>query len=175
MVQHNSRTVKKAFTLIELVVSLVIVTMMTAMMYGFFKDGKTLLDRNKELEKKSLERQKIMSILYDDIARSESVRIEGGQKYSMLFVITPNSMHENVKPYVAWVVLKENRKLVRFESNEEIRFPIMENDAYKVWMDDILTNVETFKCFASPKGILVSLKDDKSPAQVVEVGFFGKE
>jgi prepilin-type N-terminal cleavage/methylation domain-containing protein len=174
VVQNNPRRIKKAFTLIELVVSLMIVTTMTVMMYGFFKDAKSLLDRNRELEHRSLERQKILSILHDDVSMAESVRVEGGQKYSLLFLTTPNSLHENTKPYIAWVVLKEQKKLVRFESNDEIRFPVLESDAYRVWMDDIVSGVEIFKCFVSPKGVLITLKDERSPVQVVEFGFFGK-
>ena len=139
---------KKAFTLIELMVSIMILSIMMIFLY---KSYASLNISNSILQtelKSTLYIQKIKKTILLDIslALANSVRIENREKNEdTVFFQTSNSLHKRFNPYIVYIV--KNKKLYRVESLKNINtyeFPVnSEFDA------DILGEVNSFRVYKS--------------------------
>jgi len=113
---------KNAFTLIELLISITILSIVMLFLYKSYAD---LNKTNKLYEKEVLKLQHISRIkqtLYLDLllATKETLRVSHPDvKFDFVSFTTNHSLHRLVKPYVAYIV-KENI-LYRLESNKAIQ------------------------------------------------------
>jgi len=138
--------VKKAFTLIELVVSIIILTIMMLFLYksyaGLNKSNRVIAD---EVAKR-IQIERLKKVLYLDISLAQSITIENQDKNEdIVFMQTGNSIHNRINPYVAYLV--KNKVFYRLESLKPFDgYPLSTDSEF---VADKLGKVTSFRLYAS--------------------------
>jgi prepilin-type N-terminal cleavage/methylation domain-containing protein len=152
---------KKAFTLIELVISIVILSILMIFLYKSYSDLNLVnAIYTKEITKIS-KTEHIKETLYKDIllATYTTISITSESKnYDYLYMQTKNSIHQLINPYVSYII--HNKTLYRLESAIKIdSYPIQNDIPFIV---DKIGEVEKFRIYPSQNQIdqlfLVQLK-----------------
>jgi prepilin-type N-terminal cleavage/methylation domain-containing protein len=137
---------KKAFTLIELVLSIVILSVMMLFLYksyaGLNKSNKLFAT---EIEKIS-KIERVKKVIYLDITQSMSLRVQNqSNTEDVVFMQTSHSVHGRFQPFVAYIV--KEKKLYRLESLREFtEYPLAVDSEFVV---DELGEVEIFRLYTS--------------------------
>ncbi len=149
---------KKAFTLIELLISVFLLGLIVNFLYSAVanlqKTNLIFYDKSTQLQKK----QKLLDLIYDDIFLAKSIKISG-VKNSFLDIQTSNSIYDIEYPYVSWVLSKKNDTLMRFES--VLKFQDMTSDNNHLYhITQIGQNCERFHIYQSKdkNNILIDIK-----------------
>jgi prepilin-type N-terminal cleavage/methylation domain-containing protein len=143
---------RSGFTLIELMISITILSIMMIFLYQSYAS----LNRSNAFYKKEvhkiLDKDVIKKIIYLDIALSlhKSIVILNQEKdEDVVFFQTSNSLHKNYNPYVAYV--KKDAKLYRLESFHKFKeYPLSVQDQFSV---DYMGEIESFRLYKSNKKI----------------------
>ena len=135
---------KKAFTIIEVLVSVVLLGLISLFIASTISQtkGNNKLFENRVKNDKKLE--SLVDILYDDIYFSKSITVEGLKKYSLLHVKSKNSIYGIDEPYMIWLVLKDKNRIIRMESAKKITLPLQDNMKKFVFIDEGMKNCEHF-------------------------------
>ncbi len=155
---------KDAFTLIEMMVSIVILSIMMTFLYQSYAS----LNLSNDVLKKEVQGisniQNIKKVIYLDFALAlhNSTKIQNREKNEdAVFLQSSNSVHKRFNPYIVYMV-KEN-KLYRLESLKKIESYELASDAeFDV---DYLGEVKSFRVYKSSKAekeiylVHVDLKD----------------
>jgi len=147
---------KKAFTLIEVLISIALVGLILPPLYKLI----TLMnDSNNQIYnyvKKQSKESKIINTLYLDILSSDgNISINQDDFDRICIKQTNNSLYGTPYSKVCWVVLKEKNKLVRIEGTN-YNLPLNLED--KVHIDSAFENIELFDIYRNKKDVLVILK-----------------
>jgi len=105
---------KKAFTLIEVIISIFIFSMITIFLY---KSISSLKINNKNLKRTSQKNKnlsKVAMLLKSDLILAKEFDKKLLEK-DILSIKTTNSIYNIAKPKVVWKILKDENKLVRVE------------------------------------------------------------
>ena len=158
---------RKAFTLIELMIAITILAIIMTFLYKSYAD---LNLSNKHYEKISNDiskTTKIKKIIYLDIALSfpKTIKIINEDKdKDVLFLQTTNSIHKRFNPYVAYILKDE--KLYRIESLKPfVNYPL---DATTTGDVDFIAKTKRFRIYKSKKennttsSFLLNLKFDNN-------------
>jgi len=156
------RLVRGGFTLIELMISISILSIMMIFLYQSYA---SLNASNKNLKNEIISItsvQKLKKVIYLDfsVALHKSVKIENREKTEdAVFFQSSNSIHKRYNPYIAYIVKED--KLYRLESLKEFK-------GYQLAMDsefdvDYLGEVESFRIYKS--------SNDKKEIYLVHVDF----
>ena len=150
---------KKSFTLIEVMISIVIfsilVLFMSKVVTSLNISLNTINDKYKKENKKSL----LVKTLYNDILAKRNIKIKNSKNYSIVYIQTSNSLYNIPMPYVIWYVSKKDNALMRLESSKKITLPInIENDFY---LDKFTSNVEIFQIYQKKDKFFVFIKTNK--------------
>ena len=151
---------KKAFTLIEILLSLMILSILFLAMSGVIsslKNSKKVLD-NYYLSSK--ENELLVKTLYGDLVNATSVKVVHSRNsdYDRIYLTTSNSLYHLISPYVLWYVSKNEDTLIRIESPFVITIP---NDNL-FFLDKFKSGVKLFKIYQKEGKYLVFLKADKN-------------
>jgi prepilin-type N-terminal cleavage/methylation domain-containing protein len=157
---------KKGFTLIELIISIVILSILMLFLYKSYaslnKSNVLFAKEVKKIEKM----EKIKKTLYIDfsVAMAKSVTIiSQSRDIDIVFLQTNNSIHQRINPYVAYVV--NNKKLYRLESLKPLKeYPF---GADSEFVTDYLGEVKSFRLYKS--------QEKKSEVYLVNVVFKNSE
>jgi prepilin-type N-terminal cleavage/methylation domain-containing protein len=135
---------KKAFTLIEVLVSVVLLGLISFFISStiFQTRGNNRFFENRVNEDKKLEY--LVDVLYDDLYFSKSITVDGLKSYSIVYVKSKNSVHGIDEPYIVWLVLKVENRLVRMESARKIKLPLKDDMKKFVFIDEGIKNCEHF-------------------------------
>lgn len=137
---------RKAFTLIELMVSIVILSIMMLFLYksyaGLNKSNKVFSKELQTISKTEL----IKKVIYLDFTLAKSINIlNQDKKEDVVFLQTTHSIHNRINPYVAYIV--KEKKLYRLESLKEFQeYPLGVESEFVV---DELGSVKSFRVYAS--------------------------
>jgi len=139
---------KKAFTLIELIISIVILSIMMVFLFESYSQ----LNRSNEIfvdESENISRVELLKkTLYLDLttALKKSVLIINQDKQTdILFLQTSNSIHKRINPYVAYIF--KDKKLYRLESLKKMsEYPLVSDSEF---VADELGNVKIFRIYKS--------------------------
>ena len=106
---------RKAFTLIEMMISISILSILMIFLYRSYAD----LNRSNDVYKKvlsSLEKQELIKkIFYLDFSLASEVKIlHQDRQTDIIFLQTKHSIHRRINPYVAYIL--KNQELYRLES-----------------------------------------------------------
>ena len=144
------RLKKDAFTLIEMMISIVILSIMMTFLYKSYAS----LNLSNDILKKEVQSisniQKIKKVIYLDFALAlyNSTNIQNREtNEDAVFLQSSNSIHQRFNPYIVYMV-KEN-KLYRLESLKEIESYELASDAE--FDIDYLGEVEGFRVYRSSK------------------------
>ncbi|ACM92801.1 prokaryotic N-terminal methylation motif domain protein [Nautilia profundicola AmH] len=135
---------KKSFTLIEVLISITILSILFLALSNVIS---SLSKASDYLEKKySFENNKylFLKILYYDILNADDINITQYKNYTIIKMQTSNSLYFIPKPYVMWYVSKRNNTLVRYESPKNI--DILEDNS-NYYLDKFIQNVKIFKIY----------------------------
>jgi len=143
---------RKAFTLIELLISIVILTILMLFLYKSY----AALNRSNTVlaqELTSIEKfEKVKKVLYMDFTlalKSKKIVtiLKQDRNADVVFLQTKNSLHKRVNPYVAYV-FKEH-KLYRLESLKPFKeYPFTADVEF---VADYLGEVDTFRVYESKR------------------------
>jgi len=157
---------RKAFTLIEVLVSILLLALITLFVSSSILQTKK---NNNLFEKIVIKDNKIDIItgtLYKDLYELIDVSSIGTKQYSVLSLKTKNSIYDIADPYVVWLVLKDKNTLVRLESARKINLPLKEEDMKYVFVDIVDRDCKNFTINISKdkKNILsfIEMKDSQS-------------
>ena len=136
---------KKAFTLIEMMISITILSIMMIYLYTMNASvNKSNIFYEKQVNKlNQLTLKKRVLFLDLSLAFSRQIAIEHADKNEdILFLQTTNSLHKRVNPFVTYIV--KNKKLYRLESFKKLMYPFSETDKFDV---DYFGNVNVFRVY----------------------------
>jgi len=143
---------RKAFTLIELMISIILLSLIMSFLY---QSVAQLQQSNQQFLKKTNSMQKredILKLLYNDFINASSVQWydRTGDKDTIVMQ-SSNSLHDMTQPYLVYRIYKDENTLRRVES------PVEKVDLVnKVFrFDDIVTEVKMFKVYENKGHYLV--------------------
>ncbi|MDF1878185.1 prepilin-type N-terminal cleavage/methylation domain-containing protein [Sulfurimonas sp. SAG-AH-194-C20] len=137
---------KSAFTLIELLISIIILTILMLFLYKSYANlnrSNSLL--NEEVEKIS-KIEKIKKTLLMDFTRALNVKVlNQDTKIDITFLQTTHSLYKRINPYVGYIV--KDKKLYRIESLRPLtEFPLVADSEF---VAEELGEVKIFRIYKS--------------------------
>ena len=156
---------KKAFTLIEVLMSIVLLTLV---MFALFKNLSVVKKSTKNLQEHLKKSQKDLNsykILYLDILQMvDKIEIISKEKnYDRVCFATKNSLYNLSTAHICWVVSKHENTLMRIENNKKFSLPLRGEPSLQ--KDIIKKNIKIFKLYRhrdrKKNQILVFIKDNK--------------
>jgi len=160
---------RRAFTLIEMMVS---ITILSIMMIYLYKTNSSVNQSNvfyeREVNKLNLLtlKKRVFFLDLSLILYQQSSVLHIDKDEDMLFLQTTNSLHKRVNPFVAYIVKKE--KLYRLESLKKLTYPFSEADKFDV---DCFGDIDIFRVYKQKKKetFLVDLKFKNSDKILMKV------
>jgi prepilin-type N-terminal cleavage/methylation domain-containing protein len=160
------RTTRGAFTLIEVLIS---ITLLSLVLMALYRSTDILRRSNKHLYEhleKSSKSLKGNRVLYMDLLQADSnITIDSEKKFHKITIMkTSNSLYGQSLAQVSWLVSKSDNTLLRIEGNG-YTLPL-KSESY-VEVDPIVKNVELFKIYKNKKSnkLLVLLQHNGRPVQ----------
>jgi len=157
---------RKGFTLIELMVSISILSVMVVFLYQSYaslnRSNKFYANELTNITAQQL-RKRVLFLDYS-LAASKSIKIENlGREEDIVFMQTSHSLHKIYNPYVAYVI--KEKKLYRLESLRAFKeYPFSVDDEFVV---DYLGEVNSFRVYQTDK----KLKSKSGEIYLVHVDF----
>ena len=164
------RTNRSAFTVIEMMISIVILSIMMIFLYqsyaalnksNFFYEKKSVYVKEQQLKKR---------VVYLDLslALSGSIKIlKQDKNEDVLFMQSSNSLHKRFNPYIAYIV--KNKTLYRLESLKRFtEYPLTVDSKFVV---ESFGEVESFRIYKRQKKV----KSDMREFYLVHIAFKGEE
>jgi len=159
---HFSVSSKKAFTLIEVLISVTILVLIFTFLYSQFNLAQKSTKKTTTIEKYSTKRAKIIELIYNDFATSRDIVSTSGKNYDKFInpFTTQNSLYEIVNPFVKYVVIvsSEGNNLMRLESTDKNMD--VSNAISEYYIDKVLENVTYFKVLTQRDYIEFFVKAD---------------
>jgi prepilin-type N-terminal cleavage/methylation domain-containing protein len=149
---------KRAFTLIEILISVIILSIMVFVLSDVVKNmnvSKNILQKNLNEERY---KKLALKVLYYDILNSQYLTVSQKNNYSVVRMRTFNSLHNLPDPYVVWYVSKKNNTLMRMEMPQNTAFFTNTNNYY---LDKFAQNVKIFKIYRYFYKYFVYIDDGK--------------
>ena len=146
---------KKAFTLIELMISIILLSIIVTFLYQSVAQLQTsnlqFLEKTDGLQK----REQVLNLIYNDFINASSIQwYDKGRNKDIILLQTNNSFHNMSQPFVRYKVYKEDSILKRIESPiEKIDFL---NNIFK--FNDIIENVKLFKVYEQKGHYLIYIR-----------------
>jgi len=149
---------RKAFTLIEMMISITILSIMMIYLYSANASiNKSNIFYAKQVNKlNQLTLKKRVLFLDLSLTLYQKILIVHTDKdEDMLFLQTTNSLHKRTNPFVVYIV--KNKKLYRLESFKKLTYPFSEADKFDV---DYFGDIDVFRVYKQKKRetFLVDLK-----------------
>ncbi len=162
---------KKAFTLMELMVSIVLIVLITMFLYNAIASMKI---SNKTLayhDKSEDNRTKIFELFYRDIIESISLKSlpTKDKHYNVIELQTHNSLHQIAMPYVTYYVSRDKDSLIRLEAAKEILLPVKYEDKFAIHADLLISEVTDFNLYTKNTDINISKETNTSKNQDISV------
>lgn len=162
---------RKAFTLIELVVSIALFGLITIFLFGTIDELRKQQTFYQKKEEIIVRKNMILSLLRADLYRPQSLLTVNTQNkdFDILSITASSrSLYGIDRPYVIWMVLKNENRLIRLESAVPISIPLPLESLYLTHSDTIATECEIFRIYDSPKHRLAFLKLENQSPLIVE-------
>lgn len=159
---------RRAFTLVEMMVAVAILSLMLLYLYGALSN---LQHSNRHYGEKLNHAdaiKKVMKIIYLDLFLSskQSIKIYSESKdYDIVMMQSRHSINQRTLPHIGYIVNRE-QKLYRVESSQPLSWPFENEPEMSA---DYLGKVEVFRTYQTQNDVLVDLKLEGQPRQVVKV------
>ncbi len=144
---------RRAFTLMELMISIVLIALISLFLFGAIASSKLSNDTLLKHTKKEQLRSELFELLYRDVLEALSIQtLETKERaFTVLQMQTDNSLYEIAAPYVTYFVNSKTNVLTRLESARKITLPIAYEDESFVMADTLLPDVNTFNVYSGRK------------------------
>lgn len=162
---------RKGFTLIELLVSIALFGIIIFITFETIDNLRSQFTFFKKQEFNLIEKKQILSVLQNDFERAQSFEIRNSveKSFDSISITGYNrSLYGIYKPYILWLVMKQDNTLIRLESAMPITLPIQNELIYQIHSDVIGKNCETFKLYESSTKRMVYLKFLNQPPYLLE-------
>jgi prepilin-type N-terminal cleavage/methylation domain-containing protein len=162
---------RRGFTLVELLVSIALFGLIAVLLFGTIDELRKQQGFYKEKEGIVVRKNRIVSLLRTDFDRPQSLTVSNSstKEFTAVSVNGANrSLYEIDRPYLLWLVLKNNNTLIRLESAYAITLPLAPESLYLVHSDVIGENCELFRVYDSPKRRLIYVKFANESPLIVE-------
>jgi prepilin-type N-terminal cleavage/methylation domain-containing protein len=153
---------RRGFTLIEVILSIVIIGIIVSFLYGTLgglkRSNSLLIERDIKLNKNEI----FLNLFRRDLLEAKKVSInKSSSQNSILSLETKNSIYNSHYAFVKWLLNPDTNQLIRAESTREFTLPITMEKVHLVRLDIFKEGVEEFLIYQSndKKGILLSVKD----------------
>ncbi|MGE4473262.1 MAG: type II secretion system protein J [Sulfuricurvum sp.] len=161
---------RTAFTLIELLISIVLFGLITVLLFGTIDNLRTQVDFYQAKAKHLSQKNRVVSLIRSDFDRVKTLTLQtnGGKNYITASLIgSEHSLYGIDHPYVVWAVLQEGHTLIRLESASPISLPIDGDKRYLIHSDIIGKECALFRIYDSSSHRLIYVKfDGQSPLAV---------
>jgi len=143
---------KKAFTLIEIMLAIIILSILFLAINEVINNLKITYKTLTTLQKKEKQKELLIKTLYYDLINANSILIKHSSKnFDEVYINTKNSLYRLINPYVIWYVSKKNNTLIRIENPKKITLP-----KYKTFfLDKFNENTKLFKIYKNKDKFLV--------------------
>ncbi len=141
---------RKAFTLIEMMISVVILSIIMLFLYESYsalnRSNSFYGERVEHIKDEQLRKRAVF--LDFSLALHETVKILNQERdEDVLYMQSSNSLHKRYNPYIAYIV--KNKKLYRLESIKEFKeYPFSVDNNFIV---DFIGDVDSFRVYKSIK------------------------
>lgn len=163
---------RNGFTLVELLVSIALFGLISIFLFGVIDE---LRKQQIFFQKKEVivsKKNQILSLLRSDLDHAQSVQVlaSASKDFDTVSISGSNrSLYGIDSPFVTWIILKAENRLVRLESAYPISIPIRPEMQYSIHSDLIVKGCEIFRMYDSPKQRLVYLKFENQSPLILEV------
>ncbi|MEA2111646.1 MAG: hypothetical protein U9P71_06310 [Campylobacterota bacterium] len=142
---------RKAFTLMELMVSIVLIVLITLFLFGAIASSKLSNDTLSKHSKAEVQRMDLFELMYRDVIESVDIKsLETKDKhFNILEMQTQNSIYDIAAPYVTYYVNAKTNVLTRLESAREIKLPVNYESENFVLVDELLGEVAAFNFYTT--------------------------
>jgi len=152
---------KKSFTLIEVLVSITILSIIVVVMSQVISSVRISKDILQTTYKQSQQYDLAVKLLYNDIVNAGYINIVNDNKnYSILEIRTKNSIYNIPYPYVLYYVSKKNNTLIRLSSAHPISIPVT-YEFENFYILPLLNKVKIFKIYSKSNKYLIYLQKNK--------------
>lgn len=153
---------KNAFTLIEMVISIIIFSLICIYMYQAINTVSKSNDLYIKLYKVSEQTEKVKQLFYNDIFLQTDIyatsNITDKEDFSIIRFHTKNSIHSMINPYIAYFIKDET--LYRIESHKHEEIPLTYANIEHVKVDKLLNDIKLFRVYEAENSYLISWQQD---------------
>jgi len=148
---------KKSFTLIEIMISVVIFSLLVLFMSRVISNLNISLHNLDNVYQRQQKNSYLIKILYADILNRKWIKILNYNKnYSIIYLQTLNSLYNIPMPYVVWYVSKKQNSLMRLECSKKCELPTNIG-----WLDKFDKGIKIFKIYQKQNKFFIFIKDKK--------------
>lgn len=141
---------RRAFTLIELIVSTVILFIIVFALAKAYSGLKTGIDVAKKAEIVAKSKSDLIDLIYADFVQGVDFNITKGRDFDFVVIgSSKNSLYDAPNSSVAYIVTKPDKKLMRIESTQKIALPITASDLYRYHYLELTSEISGFKIYRS--------------------------
>lgn len=136
---------KRGFTLIEILLSIIILSILFLAMGNILSQMKFAKKESEHLSKKFMVQNSLAKVLYYDLLNATDIKIVPSESrdYCRVFLKTNNSLYNLIEPYVVWYVSKKKNSLIRIESYKKVELP--SQDLF--YLDRFAERVKIFRIY----------------------------
>ncbi len=160
----SSLKIKKAFSLFELVISIILLGLIVTFLYTAIDNlqkSNTIFSQKDKIVTKELE---LLMLIYEDIFNANDINITKQKQHDKITLISSNSLFDIEYPYITWLVSKENNSLLRIESTKEFK-NVTAEEVNMFHILKLAQDCESFQIYQSKKKdtilLYIKLKDKK--------------
>lgn len=140
---------RSGFTLMEMLVSVVLIVLITLFMYGAIAGSKMTsktLAGHAEVEQN---RTRIYALFYQDLIEALWVKTvpTANRRFTVVQMQTRNTLYDISVPYVTYYVNTHKNSLIRLESARAISLPVGYDDRYRIHADILAEKVSDFNLY----------------------------
>jgi prepilin-type N-terminal cleavage/methylation domain-containing protein len=154
--------VNRAFTLIEVVISIAIFSIIAVYMYQAIDTMQKSNEINSMRYNEDIKKQKTIRLFYNDLFLKTDLyaasNITSDGDFDIFRLNTKNSIHAMINPHVAYFV-KDN-SLYRIESRQTENIPLTYEGAERVKSDKLMDNVTLFNIHENRNSYIISYQTD---------------
>jgi len=160
------QTMRRAFTLIELMIAITLTALLLTLLYStannITKSKEAYLEKEENLLSSVQKIQKLLTLdlLNSDVNSTFITNIETGEP-SKVLIHTSNSLHRIENPWVFYKVTEES-ELLRVESPYRPKFPLIQQYSPNIKVDIICNKTRKFNIYKQKKQLLIIFQCQKN-------------
>ena len=161
---------KRAFTLIEMIISIIILSLIVMFLYAGLNSLEKSSTFLQNFTKEDRLNSRVKKLFILDILQSQDINITRvNKKIDTISFISNNSLHNTPLSKITYAV-NSNKELVRLEG-QNYKLPLKQEQIYSINFDIILRDIEYFRIYQNQKNstILFVIKQKNKDFKYLEM------